>query len=324
MSSQRPILVLDADGVFLSERPYWNAALGAALDLAGLSGQVAGAWDDLADAAFGPVGLQRLTKFRGCNSNWDLAAVLFRTLEKAGTKQKIGSLLQDRHWIDAMSELARVGETIWNGADPADPLMAAGIDRNGRFYAAVVDRFQKVLFGDAGLGWTFRRWRLRGDRERTEDAFRRLDAAQWDLRVCTGRHRNEIEAPIRELNLDGWLSPFAITCADDNDRAQQASGVPSLGKPHWFPPACAVLGYEQALSALTAGRLPGVGGTVRYAGDAWADFQAVLGCRELGLDLGYVHVRSGVTSPEQESVIGQAPGTLGVVDRFEQILEVLA
>ena len=45
MSAGRTILVLDADGVFLSERPYWNAALGAALDLAGLSPAVNGGWD---------------------------------------------------------------------------------------------------------------------------------------------------------------------------------------------------------------------------------------------------------------------------------------
>ena len=42
-------LILDADGVFLSERPYWNAALGAALRANGLGAQVAGRWDLLAD-----------------------------------------------------------------------------------------------------------------------------------------------------------------------------------------------------------------------------------------------------------------------------------
>mgnify|MGYP000296600141 CR=1 FL=1 len=31
MRTENRFLVLDADGVFLSERPYWNAALGAAL-----------------------------------------------------------------------------------------------------------------------------------------------------------------------------------------------------------------------------------------------------------------------------------------------------
>ena len=62
-------LILDADGVFLSERPYWNAALGAALQANGLAELAEGRWDRLADFAFGPVGLQRVTKRAGCNSN---------------------------------------------------------------------------------------------------------------------------------------------------------------------------------------------------------------------------------------------------------------
>jgi phosphoglycolate phosphatase-like HAD superfamily hydrolase len=324
MSAGRTILVLDADGVFLSERPYWNAALGAALDLAGLSPAVNGGWTALADAAFGPLGLQRMAKIRGCNSNWDLAAVLAKALEQDRCRGEVARLLADGRGEQAMAALARGGESVWTTTDQADPLLAAGIDRHGRFYTGVAQRFQEVLFGDAGLDWSFRRWRLRGDRERTDGAFRLLEQDGYDLRVCTGRHRAEIEAPIRELGLEGWLSPFAITSADDTDRAQRDSGFPSLGKPHWFPPACAVLGYQAALSVLRSGGEPGDGGSALYAGDALADFQAVLGCRELGINLGYIHVLSGVTTPEQDRAIAEAPGTLGVVDRFDRIPEVLA
>ena len=98
MTGERRLLILDADGVFLSERPYWNAALGAALDASGLAERVGDRWDLLADVAFGPVGLQRVTKAVGCNSNWDLAAVLVRALE-------------DEHWRGSIDELLAANES---------------------------------------------------------------------------------------------------------------------------------------------------------------------------------------------------------------------
>ncbi len=320
MSEAEPVLVLDADGVFLSERPYWNTALCTALDLAGLADRGRGRWDVLAGHAFGTLGLQRLAKSRGCNSNWDLAAVLVRALGEGDCRQVVDWMLADDREYEAMRALARAGELVWeNGHDGPDPLLGAGIDRGGRLYAEVVDRFQQVFHGTADLGWAFERWQLRGDDARTRGAFEQLVRDGHRLRVCTGRYRAEIEEPIRRLGLGEWLPAAAITSTDEVTRAERESGSPSLGKPHWFAPACAVLGYTPALAALTRGSLQSTGARAIYAGDAWADFRAVQGCREHGLELDYVHVRSGTTTPEQEREVAAAAGTLGIVETFDAI-----
>jgi hypothetical protein len=134
------------------------------------------------------------------------------------------------------------------------------------------------------------------------------------LRVCTGRHRAEIEAPIRSLRLEPYLLPSEITSADETDRAESLSGQGSLGKPHWFAPACATVGFQEALGALE--NRSGLSGVAGYVGDAWADFAAVEACRDLGLDLTYVHVRSGVTSRDQERIIAESKATLAVITRL--------
>jgi len=74
------ILILDADGVFLSERPYWDSALRTAWKQLGFVELSSDHFEKLTAIAFDTVGLQWVAKKRGCNSNWDLTAVLERSL----------------------------------------------------------------------------------------------------------------------------------------------------------------------------------------------------------------------------------------------------
>lgn len=324
MSDEVRPLILDADGVFLSERPYWNAALGAALEIHGLAPRAEGRWEALADFAFGPVGLQRVTKGVGCNSNWDLAAVLVKALEEEAWRGVVDELLaaQGRE-IEAMQTLRVAATRLFapetNGDDP---LQRFGISRASSFFERVVDRFQAVLTGGADLAWSFENWQLQEPWERTDRAFEELRDLGYTLRVCTGRHRREIEAPIRSLKLESHLPFGEITSADEVDRAEGLSGRSSLGKPHWFAPACATVGFAAALAALTQDlRLAGSG---VYVGDAWADYRAVESCRDLGLDLRFVHARSGVTTREQERAIAGNDATLGAVSSLGELVPLLA
>jgi phosphoglycolate phosphatase-like HAD superfamily hydrolase len=323
MSDAARPLILDADGVFLSERPYWNAALGTALEANGLAGRAMGRWDALADYAFGPVGLQRVTKVAGCNSNWDLAAVLVRALGDETWRGVVDEMLAaDDREIEAMQSLRTAARCLfYESPNGSDPLEQFGITRGSAFFEDVVDLFQKVLYDDAGLGWSYEAWQLKESWPRTGAALGALRDAGYTLRVCTGRNRHEIESPIRALDLEPFLPFSEITSADEIERAEAISGRRGLGKPHWFGPACATVGFEVAIEALARPRA--LSGSGVYAGDAWADFRAVESCRGWGLDLAYVHVRSGVTTREQEREIADSAGTVGVVSSLVELLPLL-
>ena len=89
----KPLVILDADGVFLNERPYWDSALAAALAVGCVSPPTDDDWREFTTVAFERLGLQRVTKRRGCNSNFDLAAVLALALCDSETRINIEALL---------------------------------------------------------------------------------------------------------------------------------------------------------------------------------------------------------------------------------------
>jgi len=323
------LLILDADGVFMSERPYWNAALATALESAGLAPLARGRWDALADYAFGPLGVQRVTKAHGCNSNWDLAAVLVRALEDAAWREVVGEMLEADREYDAMKILGHAGDRVrrqagesGNGAD-VDPLERFGIDRGGEFFGKVVESFQRVMLSESAIDWEFERWQLKEPSELVLRGFDAFTSLGLSLRICTGRDRAEIEEPVRRLGLEAYFPPESIVSGDEVVRAERESGLPHLGKPHWFAPACAAVGFEAAAGALSNGRPIGRSEGAVYVGDAWADYAAVEACRERGLGLGYIHMRSGVTTREQERTIARSFATLGVVDRLGEVVAVL-
>jgi phosphoglycolate phosphatase-like HAD superfamily hydrolase len=327
--SDAPKLILDADGVFMSERPYWNAALATALEVSELAPLARGRWDALADYAFGPLGVQRVTKGRGCNSNWDLATVLVRALQDHDWRAVVREMLEADREYDAMQALGHAADAVRRRALAADagngddPLARFGIDRKGELFRDVVGRFQQIMNGEVAIEWDFERWQLKEPVELTLRALDALASLGFSLRVCTGRHRAEIEEPVRRLGLGSFFPPDSITSGDEVDRAEARTGRRHLGKPHWFSPACAALGFEPALAALGDGTPIGNAPGSVYVGDAWADYAAVLACRDRGLELAYVHSRSGVTTREQEQEIARSPAVLAVVDRLGSVAGVV-
>lgn len=314
-------LILDADGVFLSERPYWNTALATALLRSNLTDKVNGSWDALATAAFAESALQRVTKRRGCNSNWDLAAVLSRALGDVEVAARVARRLEAGHLDRAVMALEEAAENLatLDAVESPDPLRIFGIDRGNDEFDSVVTDFQRVFDGGLDVGWTFPREVLSETREAIVAAFETVIELGYELRVCTGRHRKETEMPIRRLGLDPYLVPGSLTCADEVDRAERLTGQGPLGKPHWFAPICSVLGFDGAVGVLGGATVPTVAGCRVYVGDAAADFRAVLAANELGAEMLYIHVRSGASSEELKESISGSPLCLGVVDRLSEV-----
>jgi phosphoglycolate phosphatase-like HAD superfamily hydrolase len=312
-------LILDADGVFLSERPYWATALVAALDGVGLAVGSRDRWSALFEAAFDETGLQRVTKGVGCNSNWDLAAVLELALEDPAVRGSVAHRLESDDAHGAARELRTVAAALH---DPArangEPLAGFGIDRESARYLRVVERFQSVLHGELGRRCGLDHLQPRQSARATRERFEQWASAGWTLRVCTGRSSEEIGAAVERLGLREMLRAEAITSADDVERARRRTGRRGLAKPHWFPVACAAVGFESAVAALERSSRISAGSMV-YAGDAWADYVAVGGARARGLDVRYVHVRSGVTGGAQELSIAETPWTIGVVSGLQAL-----
>jgi phosphoglycolate phosphatase-like HAD superfamily hydrolase len=323
-------LILDADGVFLDERPYWNAALATAFAVNGLRSRIGGQWDRFTNVAFGQLGMQRLTKNRGCNSNWDLAVVLTKALQGLSVQQRVAEDLMANRGEYALQTLSRAADSLWNedhANRPAangperrcDPLLGFGVDRRSPEFTRVRAMFQQMLRDGSQLGHSTAEARLLEPLETTRRTFTECRACGFELWVCTGRDRCEIVAPLVEFGLEADLAADRIVSGDEVAAAEQRTGIEFLGKPHWFPPACAARGLDGAVALLK--KMPGASLPDRcvYVGDALADFQSVLGCRGIGLQMEYVHVRSGVTTEADERLIASTAGTRAVIDRLSDL-----
>jgi phosphoglycolate phosphatase-like HAD superfamily hydrolase len=325
----RELLIFDADGVFLDERPYWDAALATAFTANDLPVPTGSDWRQLTDTAFGPLGLHRVTKRRGCNSNWDLGAVLTRALGDLAGREAFQAEINNRNWNEAVLALWRSAEDLWQrpaNQEPApddghvDPLLGFGIQRYGSFFAAMRDAYQKILLSDPEQRDSPGPWRLRESFDVVTLTLSICRASGFELWVCTGRNRDETLVPISLLGLDEFFKPDRLVSADEVSQAEKELGVPSLGKPHWFPAACAALGYAEACDLVRQGTLHAApGGTAVFVGDGLADFQCVSSARAVGIPIQYVHVRSGVTDTEQEAPIARAPFTLGFIDGLAEL-----
>jgi phosphoglycolate phosphatase-like HAD superfamily hydrolase len=323
-------LILDADGVFLDERPYWDAALATAFAISGLRSRIGGQWDRFTDVAFGRLGMQRLTKNRGCNSNWDLAVVLTKALQVSSVQQRVAADLAGNRDEHALQTLSRAADSLWN-EDHAnrtaanghqrrcDPLSGFGVDRRSPEFTHVRAMFQQMLRGGSQLKHSPAGARLLESLETTQRTFAECRACGFELWVCTGRDRREIVAPLVEFGLEADLPADRIVSGDEVAVAEQRTGIGFLGKPHWFPPACAALGVDVAVALLKEMPLASLSDHCVYVGDALADFQSVLGCRRIGLQMTYVHVRSGVTTEADEQLIASTEGTRAVIDRLSEL-----
>ena len=359
------LLILDADGVFLDERPYWNVALGTALLRTDLAASVQDRWAELGRFAFDDLGLQQLAKARGYNSNWDLAAVLEQALDERELRADTRRLLEMGALHEALAGIKKSVEqsgeatmrTGWQpawelpddsppapcpavvrkgpGAAPQEPfsqqvpaqpgggtLSGLGMPLDESRRAAIKQTFQHVLTGEAGLDWTFPRSQLKESLAITCTAFGACCDAGFELRVCTGRPREEIETPLADLGLDGHFTGDRITSGHEVDRAEKLTGRHALSKPHWFAPVCAAIGFDAALRLLAGGTGSSLD-TVVYVGDSPADFEAVRQARSRRISMAYIHMRSSATPAEQTELIARDPFTLGVIDSLRELAALL-
>lgn len=316
----RPLIILDADGVFLTERPYWDTALRTALEANGIDAPSDLNWRQLTDVAFGELDLQRVTKRRGCNSNWDLAAVLTVALRAPTIRTDVIDTLEQRNWSSAIEQLAAASNALWSRDGDGDPLAGFDVNRYGDDYISVQRTFQVMLTRSEAFNAPGDQSFCGGVRV-VRTALITLRTAGFDLAVCTGRNRSELLAPLAAFDLVQYLDAERIVTSDEVMPAEQRTGAGSLGKPHWFPAVCAAIGFDAACAAVVENHLGNSANKqVVYVGDGLADFKCVTSARSIGLDMRYIHVRSGVTDPDQERTIADAPATIAVVDSLTEAI----
>lgn len=322
-----PLVVLDADGVFMNEMTYWRTALAAAFTLADFAIADAATWERLDRAFLQRARLQRITKSRACNSNWDLAAVMAGALAAPATQAAVRAYLAAGEDDAAAETLGAAMDRMWTSAVPdAPPISGFGIDRKGAEFAAARQRFQDILYLRRDIGWSYPRHELLPPVEKTKGALARMRDAGLTLTVCTSRQRDETATPIETLGLAEFFDEERMATHDEVRRAQDATGCQPLGKPHWFPLAAAVLGYAVAVEAVQrdAAELPVENcGPVIYIGDASADFETVSGAAQRGLPVRYIHIDSGVSTSATLDAVRAAPVTLGVVPHLADAAEIV-
>ena len=327
-------VILDADGVLFDERPYWDAALAVALEANDIPTPDAQRFRQMADIAFEEFDLQQTAKRFGCNSNWDLAAMLATAIGSGADRRRIVEKLAGGALREAMAGVATAVHQRWPAPASTirpdetgtvdDPLARIGIDRRGDDF-----RRWRRLFDD----WLGRRLAASDGTSapcetcepvaQQRRALQRLRKIGYELWVCTGRSRNEILTPLRNVGLGDLLEPGRVVSQNEVERGQQRASGAFLGKPHWFPVACAAIGFDAALERLKAQRTSSMAAPSIYVGDALADFRSAVACAAAGVPTVFVHVRSGVTSPAQSSAIASSPATIASIDRLSQLPAIL-
>jgi phosphoglycolate phosphatase-like HAD superfamily hydrolase len=321
-------IVLDADGVFLRERPYWRTALATALSLLGADDIDEPTFRALDAELFDVRSLQRIGKDAGFNSNWDLCGAMVCCLDESARRDALIAAL--RHgdvsraaadWFDALRGHV---DRLATKRDEAGSLVA--VLRAEPAFGPVIPRFQQIFHGQDRRFDIRPQYETLGDVARVRAAFGRLRETGATLGICTGRNRREILEPLARFGLlDEALERNIVSC-DDVERAEAATDAPALLKPHWFPLAAVVAGVPAAIAALRDGsRLPPqCGRAAVFVGDSLADFGTAANYQKRGGNVRFVLVDSGSLSAECVRTLGQDPLTLGVVDLFEQVADVLA
>ena len=316
------LLILDADGVFMDELPYWRTALAVALLRAGIEVR-AGDWEQVGEAFIARRRVQRVTKGRGCNSNWDLAAVMSLVLEDASTRAAAVEAYAAGEYERMADVVIDAMEVLWKPpvAD-AHRLTGFGIDRRDDYFRSVVADFQPIFEAERDIGWAFDRHALLPPAEATRAALRRMARMNLILGVCTSRNGEETIGPMAQLDVLKCFSRERIITNDEVKRARRETGLHALAKPHWFPLACAMCGYEAALAALQSERkdlsngewLPAI-----YVGDTPADFDAAVACRGVGLPVTYVHINARLCDEAVTRAIGEHEITMLVADSLIEL-----
>lgn len=321
-------VVLDADGVFFNERPYWRTALATALSLTGVDGISHETFRGLYAEFFDTRSAQRIVKAAGINSNWYLAEALVCSLESIGQREDVLHALSTQdlaraadQWVTALGRyIDRLADECGEDATVVDSLCRKPV------FKSVVQRFQEIFHGQSRRFNVEPKYETLGDPVVIRTTFERLRASGAVLVVCTGRGRRETIEPLRQFGLSDGPGDLALVTHDDVAKAEAATGLTALAKPHWFPLAVAVCGFDGALAALRCDcRLAGSAGhrTV-FVGDGMADFRSAASCRGRGADIRFVLVQSGALAPGPVEEIRRAPLTIGVVPKFEDVPDLLA
>jgi phosphoglycolate phosphatase-like HAD superfamily hydrolase len=320
-------IVLDADGVFLRERPYWRTALAAALSLIGGENTDADTFRRLDAELFDRRAVQRIVKAVGINSNWHLCGVLIGSLREESSRRgiiealarsQIGSAA-DR-WVAALTGYVdHLRDQCDGSGSPVEYLCRQPM------FAPVIPRFQDIFHGLDRRFDIRPKYQTLGEPTALRDTFDRLRRAGATLAVCTGRYRREVAEPLLEFGLMEEPIRERLITQDEVEQAEAATGLPALGKPHWFPLAAAVCGFDTAIAALRDDRpLNGLlDECVVFAGDGTADFRSAVNYSERGGNVEFVLVRSGALSEQSVNEILEAPITLGVIERFESLPDLL-
>jgi phosphoglycolate phosphatase-like HAD superfamily hydrolase len=321
-------VILDADGVFMCERPYWRAALATALAVLGVDGLPRETFRALDRELFDARSAQQRVKAVGINSNWYLSGALVGCAREGALWQEIEVALSrgdvtavaDR-WASALADYAVLLVQQCDGSgSPVDWL-----DKQP-WFEPVIPRFQEI-FHDRDRRFDIApRHQVLGEREAKRATFARLRQAGARVCICTGRGQDEILEPIRQFELIDEGEIDQLVTHDEVVAAEQATERPALSKPHWFPLAAAVVGFESALEALRSGsRLRAEAGErAVFVGDGMADFRSTVNARSRGLDVGFVLVTSAALSKDRVTEIRGADFTIGVIPRFEVLPEILA
>ena len=326
------VIILDVDGVILDERPYWDVAMTVALREYGVDIGDASSENALFQIAFSELRMQRLCKRRGCNSNWDLAAALTASLDDETARGLSQARTTDERRA-ALTAWSKRVEELWNKhhegngqsrSNSGDPIMGFGIDREGPLLDQCAKRFQEKL---ATLDHDFMNDGAPcSPCEPAADiriAIERFVNAGYDVRIFTGRTIGETTVPLQQLNLTDLIPTEGIIGYDQIAESQRQLNRTGLGKPHWFGAALATLGPDIAADLLNGSAAPSIDGRCVYVGDGMADFLTIESSRTVGLEIEYVHVRSGITDENEESRIIASPQTVAIVNKLSCAPDVL-
>lgn len=321
-------VVLDADGVFLCERPYWRTSLATALAVLGVDGLPRETFRALDRELFDVRSAQQHVKAIGINSNWYLSGALVGCAREESVRQGLSEALSRGdvaaaadHWSAALAEYA---ESLVHRCDgsgsPVDWL-----DQQP-WFGPIVPRFQEIFHERDRRFDITPRHQVLGDVQAKRETFSRLRRNGVRVCICTGRGLKEVLEAIRQFELMDESHIDTLVTHDEVDAAERETGQVALSKPHWFPLAAAVVGFAPALDALKNGgslRAPD-GERAVFAGDGMADFRSTANARSRGLDVAFVLVTSAALSKDRVDEIRTAAFTIGVVPRFEALPDVLA
>lgn len=319
-------VVLDADGVFLRERPYWRTALATALVLADGAQPSNEVFRGLDIELFDRRGVQRILKAAGVNSNWHLAGALLGAVRSEDGGRELSSALQEGAWDELPgcwleATRAYVGTVLQQCDARSSPTEC--IEREP-WFQETVSVFQQVFHGHRSPFDIEPRYETLGDASRIRATFQQLRQRGVALSICTGRPRPEFDEAMRCFDLYdcGFLSSVTH---DEVQWAEQATSASGLSKPHWFPLAAAVIGLRPAMTALSTGRTPRQAGGRRaiFVGDGMSDFRATRNCRDKGLDVVFLLAESEALSPESIEEVRRAAFTIGSIEHFDQLPTVL-